>query len=117
MNSYRDLVAWQKTFDLGMQVYDIAGQLPENEKFGLVASIRRLAYLVPSTIADGYGQQNTSEYVRHLRAARGQLYQLDTQMLFALKRGYIPEDVHQPFVQLWDESIRVLGGLLRSLDR
>lgn len=117
MNSYRDLLAWQKTFDLGMRCYDIAGQLPEAERFGLIASIRRLSYQVPSSIADGYGQQNAAEYIRHLRTARGQLYQLDTQMLFAVRRGYIPEDLHQSYAQQWDECIRVLGGLLRSLDR
>jgi four helix bundle protein len=117
VNSYRDLLAWQKTFDLGMKIYDIAGQMPESERFGLIASMRRLAYQIPSTIADGYGQQNSAEYLRHLRGARGDLYQLDTQMLFAVKRGYIPEDAHQSFAAQWDECIRVLGGLLKSLDR
>lgn len=117
MQTYRDLIAWQKTFDLGLLAYDVAGQLPDSERFGLIASIRRLAYQVPSLIADGYGQQNPAEYLRHLRNARGDLYQLDTRMLFAVKRGYIPEEVHQGFSIRWDECIRVLAGLIRSIER
>lgn len=117
MNSYRDLIAWQKTFDLGLFAHDLAGQFPDSERFGLIASIRRLAYQVPSLIADGYGQQNASEYLRHLRTARGDLYQIDTQMLFAVKRGYLKEDAHQAFAARWDECIRVLAGLIKSIER
>jgi four helix bundle protein len=115
MKSYRDLIAWQKTFALGEHVYDITAHLPEHERFGLTSSLRRLAFLIPSLIADGFGQQNATEYTRHLRQARGDLYQVDTQLLFCVKRNYISSETHAAFAERWEECIKILSGLLKSL--
>ncbi|MGE4198988.1 MAG: four helix bundle protein, partial [Phycisphaerales bacterium] len=44
INSYRDLIAWQKAYDLGKSVYEAAGTFPDFERFGLMSSLRRLSY-------------------------------------------------------------------------
>lgn len=115
INSYRDLIAWQKAYALGKSVYKLAGELPESERFGLIASLRRLSYGIASHIAQGYGRGNTGDYLYFLKQARGEIYQLDTQLLFSLDFGYLPTDRYQPVKAQLDESERVLAGLIRSL--
>lgn len=115
IKSYRDLIAWQKAFALGKRVYGLAGSLPEHERFGLIAAMRRLSVSVASQIAQGYGKGNTHDYVWHLKAARGDLYQLDTQLLFALDFKHLKAEEYESLKAQLDEAERVLAGLIRSL--
>jgi four helix bundle protein len=115
IKSYRDLIAWQKAYALGKQIYALAGKLPDAERFGLMASLRRLSYSVASHIAQGYGRGNTQDYVWFLKQARGELYMLDTQLLFATDFHYIEQVDYDNAKSSLDESERVLAGLIRSL--
>lgn len=81
INSYRDLIAWQRAYALGKNVYELASSLPEHERFGLVSSLRRTSINVASHIAQGYGRGDTQDYLWFLKQARGEIYLLDTTAL------------------------------------
>ena len=115
INRYSDLIAWKKAFQLGITVHRMAGTLPDHERYGLVAQLRRVAADIATTIARGYGTGNTADYLWHLKHARGDLYKMDTLLLFALEFTYIDQQQHQPVKTDLDETERVLAGLIRSL--
>jgi four helix bundle protein len=115
IQSYRDLIAWQKAFKLGLTLHRLAGKLPESEKFGLIAQLRRGAVDVAANIARGYGSGNRQDYLWFLKAARGEIYKLDTQLLFALELQYISDESWESAKSESDEAERVLAGLIRSL--
>lgn len=117
IKSYRDLIAWQKAFTLGKSVYSVSGQLPDHERFGLIAALRRISYSIASQIAQGYGKGNTNDYLWHLKNARGEIYQMDTQLLFCVDFQYLSEEQYEVLKAQVDEAERVLAGLIRSLDR
>lgn len=115
INSYRDLIAWQKAYRLGKSVYLAAGSLPESERFGLTSALRRLSYEIASRIAQGYGRGNTQDYIYFLKQARAEIYKLDTLLLFATDFKHIANELHQTLKSELDECERVLAGLIRSL--
>ena len=115
IQSYRDLIAWQKAFTLGITLHRLAGTFPDSEKFGLIAQIRRGSIDVAANIARGYGSGNQPDYLWHLKAARGDIYKLDTQLLFALELKYITDETWENAKSKLDEAERVLAGLIRSL--
>ena len=115
IRSYRDLIAWQKAYAIGKSLYVLAGKLPDNERFGLIAAIRRSAVGLASDIAHGYGRGNTQDYIYFLKKARGDIYGLDTQLLFAKDVNYITEGDYDTTKSQLDEAERVLAGLIRSL--
>ena len=51
IRSYKDLIAWQKAYALGIALYYFTSRFPEHERFGLTASIRRSALLLARQIA------------------------------------------------------------------
>lgn len=116
IRSYRDLVAWQRAFEFGAAVHAIARTLPAEEKFGLTAQLRRGAISVASNIAEGYGRGSKGDYARFLKVARGSLYEIDTQLLFAQRFGYITADAYEKIHTLREECERILAGLIRSID-
>jgi four helix bundle protein len=115
IQSYRDLIAWQKAFKLGVRLFRLAGGFPESERFGLISHLRRGGTDVASSIARGYGAGNKADYLWFLKSARGELYKLDTNLLFAVEFSYLPRDAYDDVKAELDECERVLAGLIRSL--
>lgn len=83
VQSYRDLIVWQKAMDLVKLVYDLTDKFPKEELFGLTIQIRKAVVSVPSNIAEGQGRSSTKEFLRHLSIAYGSLMETETQNLIA----------------------------------
>ncbi len=115
IRSFRDLVAWQKGMDLCQQVYAISARFPADERYGLTAQMRRAAVSVPSNIAEGYGRNRTLDYLRFLNMALGSLYELETQLLLAIRLRFASGDDLCPGMELVRELDRVLCGLIRAV--
>ncbi len=116
IRSYRDLVAWQKAYALGLALYRLSATLPEHERFGLVATLRRTALLVARLIAEGYGKQNPAAYVQMLRNARSATYDIDTQLMYVIGLEYATEEVCRPLIEQTAECGKVISGLIRSIE-
>ena len=117
VRTFRDLVAWQRAYALGMQIYRVTRQLPDTERFGLVIQLRRAAVAVASNIAEGYGRGGRADYSRFLKLARGSLYEVDTQLMFCVDLAYVSREDYAAAKQCLDECERVLAGLIRAIDR
>jgi four helix bundle protein len=115
VQSYRDLVVWQKSMALVREVYRYTQSFPKAEAFGLTTQLRRAAVSVPSNIAEGQGRLSTGEFKQFLGHARGSLLELETQILIAQDLGYLPADQIHYLLQRAAETGRVLNGLLGSL--
>lgn len=81
LESYRQLIVWQKSFELTKDIYSLTKELPKDEQFGLISQIRRCAVSIPSNIAEGQQRNNVKEYRQFLGIARGSAAELSTQIL------------------------------------
>lgn len=52
VQTYRNLIVWQKSIDLTQEIYKITEKLPDDERFGLVSQMRRCAVSIASNIAE-----------------------------------------------------------------
>jgi four helix bundle protein len=116
INSFRDIVAWQRGRILVREVYAASRRLPAEERFGLSLQMRRAAISVTSNIAEGYGRGSRMDYQRFLRVARGSLFELESQTIAALDLDYLEEPVVSRLQTCIDEVARPLSGLIRSLE-
>jgi len=88
---YRQLVVWQKSMDLVVEVYRCTQAFPRDELFGLTSQMRRASISVPSNISEGKGRYTRGELVQFLFNARGSLLELQTQITLAGRLGYLHE--------------------------
>ena len=117
IRSHRDLKAWQAAFELGLRIYEVTENFPQTERFGLTSQVCRAAVSVASNIAEGYGRGTKKDYLRFLRMARGSVYEIDTQLCFALRLLYIEKDEFD-FVQEKINTVgKILAGLIRSIEQ
>ena len=115
INSYQDLLVWQKGLELAYLLYEITRLFPQEEKFGLTSQIRRAAVSVPSNIAEGQAKYGKKEFIRYLYIAKGSLAELDTQCLIARKLDYVEEPQIKPILLQIDELQRMLYSLIEKL--
>lgn len=115
MSSYKDLIAWKKGMELVAAIYDATDGFPSHEQFGLVSQLRRAAVSVPSNIAEGKAHYSNRDFVRFLRHSRGSLAEIETQILIAQQRKYLPDGAAAKLTQQLDELGRILSGLITSL--
>jgi four helix bundle protein len=115
VESYRDLIAWQKAMQLVAEVYRATLKLPDSERFGLVSQLRRAAVSVPSSLAEGHSRGSTKEFVRYIGIAMGSLAEIETQLLICLKLDLLAEAAVDHILGSCDERNRILRGLSESL--
>ena len=104
--SFRDLIVWQKAYQLTREVYAITKRFPQEETYGLAQQMRRAAVAIPSNIAEGYGRQSSKEYRQFLSVAYGSLCELETQYLLSVDLGYTSS------IELIETLVKEVGRML-----
>lgn len=116
MQTYKELVVWQKGVSLVTVLYKLTEQFPKSEIFGLTSQIRRAAVSIPANIAEGYGRAHRAEYVQFLRIAFGSGAELETHLLVASNLGFANKDDIQKANEHLAEVMRMLSKLISSLN-
>jgi four helix bundle protein len=114
VSTHKDLDVWKKAMDLAAQVYSLTARFPKEELYGLTSQIRRSAVSIPSNIAEGAARHSRKEFIQFLHIASGSVAELETQLLLAIRMGFIPGDSIIPHIE---EVRKLLLGLLRSLKK
>ncbi|GAB5537601.1 MAG: four helix bundle protein [Rubricoccaceae bacterium] len=117
VQNYTGLKVWRASMDLTDLVYEATASFPKHELFGLTSQVRRAAVSIPSNIAEGWGRGKTGEYLQFLRYARGSLYEVETQLRIAVRRGYADQEVVGRLIASSTEISKMLAGLTKALQR
>ncbi|MFA6183761.1 MAG: four helix bundle protein [Parcubacteria group bacterium] len=80
LNSYRDLIVWQKAMELVTEIYKLTDKFPKEEIYGIVSQMRRCAISIPSNIAEGRRRDGKKDFRRFLIIAYGSGAELETQI-------------------------------------
>ncbi|MFN8346085.1 MAG: four helix bundle protein [Spirosomataceae bacterium] len=116
INSFRDLLVWQKSMVLVTEIYRVTQLFPAQEQYGLTAQMRRCAVSIPSNIAEGYGRNATGDYKRFLQIAVGSLYELQTQMEIAKNLEFLSEGSFTPIYEEAKALDRMLLSLIKKIN-
>ena len=93
IQSYRDLIVWQKSMKLVTEIYTATRSFPHEELYALTSQLRRCAISIPSNIAEGYGRNSTLDYKRFLQIAVGSIFELQTQIEIASNLKYLSSEL------------------------
>jgi four helix bundle protein len=115
IQSFRDLIVWQKSVGLAVDLYAATRRFPATERFGLTSQVRRAGVSIPSNIAEGYAKDGAGNYLSHLSHARGSLAELDTQLIIANRLGFLSAAVFRTLAPRTDEIGRMLRGLTNAV--
>jgi four helix bundle protein len=111
MRDFRRLNVWQKAHDLTLAVYRATAAFPADERFGLVAQLRRAAVSVPANIAESCGRRARRDEAHLLQIAFGSACELEAELLLARDLGYLGDGGFEPLGASLREVKRMLGAL------
>ena len=80
INSYKDLIVWQKAVDLVVEIYRLTENFPKSEMYGITSQMRRSAVSIPSNIAEGRRRGSRKDFRQFLIISYGSGAELETQI-------------------------------------
>ncbi len=114
VKDYTDLVTWKLARELRKQVYDLTRHWPSEEKFVLVAQLRRAAISITANIAEGFGRFTYPEHIQFYRQARGSVMEVRDHLTTALDAGYLNKKEWLDLDKLALRVIQLLNGTIRA---
>ena len=87
--SFEEILAWQKAYDVTLQIYRCSSNGEFAKDFGLKDQIRRAAVSVMANIAEGHGRRSNTEFANFLNLARGSASEVQSHLYIAHGLGYI----------------------------
>lgn len=115
MPPYRNRKAWEHATKLAVACVKAARRFPDYGQDGLADQLRRAAYSIPISIAEGSARKGTREYRRFLDIATGSLAEVETILGIATELGYVPPADYTRLGGQADETGTTLYGLLRKI--
>ena len=115
MDSYKELIVWQKGIDLVEKIFKATDTFPKSELYGLVSQMRRAAVAIPSNIAEGAGRQHTKEFIQFLGIAEGSATELETQLIIAERLQFLEKAEYDEIAALQLEIFKMLRVLIKKL--
>src|SRR3989344_4948541 len=112
MQTFRDLIVWQKAVQLASQTYTLTRQFPVEDRYGLASQMQRAAVSIPSNIAEGKLRGSSKEFAYFLRVAFGSGGGLETQIEIAKHLPKIQKLDFNPAEVLLGEVMRMLNVML-----
>lgn len=113
-STFRDLLAWQASKQLALEVWRCCETSGMRPYYGLCDQLRRAAVSVPSNIAEGNERGTNLDALRFLQVARGSLAELETQLELSRDFGALPAADYDRVAPLVVRVGRLLGGLIKA---
>lgn len=116
IQTYRDLIVWQKSLELVVAVYKSTENFPRSEIYGLSSQMRRSAVSIPSNIAEGSRRGSRRDFRHFLLNAYGSGAELETQIEIAKRLSFGNKVNFQEVESLLNEIMRMLNRFIRNLE-
>ena len=110
---FRELRVYREAFDAAMRIFECSKGWPKEERYSLTDQIRRSSRSVCEQIAEAWRKRR---YIAHFRSkltdADSEAAETQSWLEFALRCGYIPEEIFNELDAVYE---KVSGGLVNMM--
>lgn len=114
IKSFQELIVWQKSHKLTLEIYQTVASFPKYEEYGLASQMRRCSSSVPSNIAEGFKRRTQKDSRNFYNIASGSLEELKYQIILSRDLGYINKDRFKNLFDMSEEVGKLLAGWSKS---
>lgn len=115
IHSFTDLIAWQKTHSLVIEIYKALNEFPKTELYGLTSQIKRAAISIAANIAEGFSRKTNKDKTQFYYIALGSLTELQSHLVIARDLSFIGKENFQRLATLTMEVSRLINSLIKNL--
>lgn len=112
---YRDLLAYKKSFELAMKVFEVSKHFPKEEKFSLTDQIRRSSRSVTVTITEAYRKRvYPKNFFNKLSDAEAENSETQVWLDFSLACDYLEEEKYKELTALNNEVGKLIYFMMNN---
>lgn len=115
IESYKNLIVWQKAMDLVIELYSLTEFYPKTEIYGLTFDTRKTVRLIPYNIAEGRRRDTRKDYRHFLNIAYASGAELETQIEIAKRLSFSKNLSFKKVDGLLEEVMRMLNKMINTL--
>lgn len=112
LQSFKDLLAWQKTEELSLGIYKAFAGCTD---LGFKDQIQRASISVMNNVAEGYGRRSDKALINFLTIARGSVTEVESMLLLALKLGYLDEQTQEKLLAQTTVVAKLLAAFISKV--
>jgi four helix bundle protein len=117
MQSFRELVVWQKAHELTLAIYRATRGFPKTELYGITSQLRRCASSVPANLAEGRSRTSGKDFARFVGIVLGSINETDYYLLLSRDLDYLLPAQHTELARQANEVRRMLISLHTTLSK
>ena len=118
INSFKDLIVYQKAYLLAMQIFDISKGYPKEERYSLTDQIRRSSRSVTSNIAEAWAKRiYTKVFVNKLSDSLGEEFETEGWLDYSLDCNYIKKETHSLLIAEYDQVRKMLISIMNKPEK
>jgi len=115
MRNFKQLLIWQKGFQIAVKSFQFTSSFPKEEKFGLTTQLTRAAVSIPSNIAEGSSRTSSKDYNRFLEISLGSSFEMETQLMIAEAVNFGEKEKRDELLKEIDEEQKMLMSFMSKL--
>ena len=115
IQSYKDLIVWNKGIDLAVLIYKTTSLFPKEERYGLISQMNRAATSVSANIAEGWSRNSIGSFIQFLNIAKGSLAELDTFLIISEKLKFGDQEKNNQILGLISELQKMIESLKKTI--
>ena len=115
MRNFKQLLIWQKGFQIAVKSFQFTSSFPKEEKYGLTTQLTRAAVSIPSNIAEGSSRTSSKDYNRFLEISLGSSFEMETQLMIAEAVNFGEKEKRDELLKEIDEEQKMLMSFMSKL--
>ncbi len=116
IHSYKDLIVWQRSVQLAVEIYKLTEAFPKEELYGITSQMRRAVVSISLNIAEGRFRGTRKDFLQFLRIAYASGVELETQLVIARQLFDMKDSEYSKVDALLDEVMKMLNVMIRKLN-
>jgi four helix bundle protein len=118
MGHYKELLAYQKAYELAMKIFTISKRFPPEEKYSLIDQIRRSSRSVCTNIAEAYRRKRYKDYfISKLNDAETENAETEVWLNFSKDCSYINAEEYEEFNSLNTEIGKLIWFMINNPEK
>ena len=118
IRTFKDLIVYQKAFQLAMQIFEITKDFPKIEQFSLTDQIRRSSRSVCVNIGEAWRRRMyPAHFVSKLTDADAEATETMIWLDFSLHCQYLGQSTYKIVTDGYEEIGKMLGSMISSPEK
>ncbi len=117
-HGFRDLIVYQLSYKLALEIFEITKRFPKEEKYALVDQIRRSSRSVPTNIAEAwYHRKYPKSFISKLIDCAGEAGETEVWTDFSFDHHYIEKETQKYLIDKYTEVHKMLSSMISQPEK